>query len=575
MEDSYVHLWRSQWVDATPGQARPTPRFAAQVAETVGATQNMWPPGITSSLLQGDGASVSHASKRPRVSRNAVFDQGYGFPLKKKRKYKPRTLKNSRRVVCLPVVPEHRAQKKLAVYFRHGNYNSFLRQLNNFGFNKIDAPNASYTLYAKVTGKKVNTITELLALRPRERKTVLSDRSFDGAALDPAQRQLAAPCLTAPDDGFHPLLQVSFRHQTHHKQQQQQQQSQQSQQPWTAARQQHDETTNAVNRRHLFPSEHVQTIQPPEAHILEDQQMLHFQLQQMHQTRQQQQPLLAVQLQQQHQPTHHHDDVGVASCDANISPPHLAYATGDVVDNGPYHYELASPTGSSEPDFSDSAPTRTPMKRAVMSDAEALLSLSGNKNPKKEEGRACARQDEDDTAAKEQHHRLPDVIQTYPPPQKRVAVSPTPRWHITRQRPSSDGGWRKSSAEFPQPHPNEIPAAARLSSSPPSSHILPTERLPQHRSYAPSTRIKKNEYMAAAAALERETHAIPTHSLAMRAVIDELRTCVVCFDKSRACVFADCGHFVLCLSCAVGHSRREVPCPFCRCKLVLDQALPL
>lgn len=58
-------------------------------------------------------------------------------------------------------------EKKLHKYYRHEHYTSFQRQLNNFGFNKLDKTSGpKNSVYVKVKGNKMSTVNDLLKLKP-------------------------------------------------------------------------------------------------------------------------------------------------------------------------------------------------------------------------------------------------------------------------------------------------------------------------------------------------------------------------------------------------------------------------
>lgn len=66
------------------------------------------------------------------------------------------------------VIPEPRLlEKQLARYFRSGHYTSFQRQLNNFGYNKVDKSSGpKNSRYIKVKGEAMGCADDLLKLRP-------------------------------------------------------------------------------------------------------------------------------------------------------------------------------------------------------------------------------------------------------------------------------------------------------------------------------------------------------------------------------------------------------------------------
>ncbi|KAJ8612532.1 hypothetical protein CTAYLR_003698 [Chrysophaeum taylorii] len=458
-----------------------------------------------------------------------------------------------------------------------------------FGFNKVETPNETCTIYVRVQGEKVTTIEGLLALRPRERKPA----NHHSSEKTPDDLQPPGHCLAPPATAFS-LSQTPFlRRQTqHHHQMQQQQQPPQKKKPWARR----DDATNASPRgRLLLQSPLVQhkTLHHhhhhhPVARVAEERDE-HLQQQQK---QQKQQMLRVVHPYQVHNLREHHQN-NLQQLDANEEPrpatnPRERTESGDIKlsrdrsayptnDDGPIHDELSASTGSSEQDVSMVAEPACPkFMGAEMSNVEALLSLSGNSNKKvvvsnDETLRATAHRDNDDDcydATDKQHHRLPEIMPAYTrPPPKHVVVSP-PRT-TTGQNTPSHGSRRTLSATFPKIHANKVATTATppLSSPSPSSRVTPTARKPSKQPFAPKTEVEKLQYEVAR--MEHENYTALAENMVLRATLDDLRTCVTCSDKPRVCVFADCGHFVMCVSCARGHSHTEVRCPHCRCNLVL------
>ncbi|KAJ8600578.1 hypothetical protein CTAYLR_008194 [Chrysophaeum taylorii] len=482
MEESSVRLWGDAQAD------QPTLH-----SSSLAAPENEWPKSVAPGFLAGDSAA-----QVPPVSGGALLGQGSTPRVKNKRKYKPRERKHPVPFLSNLVLM---FEKTLTTYFRHGNYNSFLRQLNNFGFNKVEAPSAAYALYAKVQGEKVKTMEGLLALRPRERKTTTASTNSNDFTVNDDHHFSRSKRRRQPDK-FTPFLRM-------------------------AARQGHDAATSATDRSWPFPSplDHHQTVQQPALQIPEQRQLQRtFRFGGLNRA-------FRLQLQQQFEAA-----TRGANADTKfVAAPHLKHPI-DVVD--PRRDEIAGSAASREKGLR--APTRPSFgRRPEMSDVEALLSLSGNKASNGD--KLLTRQDCD--AIEEKKRRLPDVRLA----PNLAAVSPPQ----SRSFPPS--------VVFPQPQSNEVPVAARW------PRVAPSRRRPSRHFFLPPTKVRKVQNKE-----ERETAAAPQR-LVKRAILDELRTCVACFDKSRVCVFADCGHFVLCLSCAKAHSHTKVPCQHCTCSLVLDQ----
>eukprot|EP00633_Aureoumbra_lagunensis_P001941 CAMPEP_0197299548 /NCGR_PEP_ID=MMETSP0890-20130614/46261_1 /TAXON_ID=44058 ORGANISM="Aureoumbra lagunensis, Strain CCMP1510" /NCGR_SAMPLE_ID=MMETSP0890 /ASSEMBLY_ACC=CAM_ASM_000533 /LENGTH=466 /DNA_ID=CAMNT_0042777905 /DNA_START=206 /DNA_END=1607 /DNA_ORIENTATION=- len=163
-------------------------------------------------------------SSLPGGDDGSAIDINQKKPIKKKRKYKPRVRKHpvpflSRLVQMFTeepqlirwsqgniIIPDPKGlEKRLPIYFRHGNYNSFLRQLNNFGYNKVETCHGICTVYVKVQGEQVHDIAGLLALRPRERKTERQGTNTRGVIFSTEEAQNAVDIAVAaalPQNNF-------------------------------------------------------------------------------------------------------------------------------------------------------------------------------------------------------------------------------------------------------------------------------------------------------------------------------------------------------------------------------------
>lgn len=488
-----------------------------------------------------------------------------GGPIKKKRKYKARERKHpvpflSRLVEMFEQEPDHiqwrdgdiiipdpkQLETKLSTYFRHGNYNSFLRQLNNFGYNKVEVQNAPYTLYVKVQGEKVSTIGALLALRPRERKPEFS-KNASGFDLNGGLGQHQHPHHQLPygvgaantQHPQRPQSQMTGNHHLRHHWmspphyarvepfQEVDRQTGAGSVGWAPPQQNSNNNVNKEQRMlggSPLGQQRHNTPRPAQHDQLQLLQQL--QLRQL-QHRQQQMDDAVHQLKKQHH----------QSSDVTSSPPYRAATTTttDSTADGP------SPATKMQQKPSGAGGSGTTgFKETEMSDVEALLSLSGDKETASEKREETVKSEES-----------PD------------------RNNPTESSPSSPSTWGSNPFAFPQPHPNELPSPTPAASAAAAVAAIDAARPTSLHAFSPQSMMllqsENHTLHFKMHDLENEKKAALADAEDARRKWEGLRKCLVCNEAPRLCFMSSCGHSVVCASCAKQRRVGEdsVICPRC------------